>query len=717
MIIAGLIDYYRRLENDPDPRKHPPPVGYAWQGIAYALRLRPDGTLADRPFDPLMEEVAANAKGTKTRLVPQSLMVPFRGNRSGQKPPPHFLWDNTGYVLGVDETTKPDLLKWKHQTFRDLHLALEDRIDTPGYQAVCTFLRQWDPADAAELPEWDEVVGKNLVFQLEGEPGFVHEHEAVKRAWLPFLEAERDTMPGASLVTGRAGRITRLHEPAIKGIRDPGGQAEKRLASFNLDAFESYGKTQSYNAPLGVDEAFQYATALNLLLTDPDRNIGLGDTTVTFWCPKASSFEEHFGPMMDNRPPAPGKRAESGRTVREQQGFWNSLRRGQAALDPTERGKPFYVLGLSPSSSRVSVRFFLTGTVGEFADRLARFLKDLEIVGEPEEPHTIRRLLLETAREPKDIPPQLAGELARAVLTGGRYPQSLLAAVVRRIRADATIHPRRAALIKACLVRLGDHAMTPALNKLHPDPAYHCGRMFSLLAFIQEQAVGGINAGVVRRNMGAAMATPGLILGRLQRAAEVGHMHKLNDSLREYVQDQMQSICIMIGDHIPPHLSLVRQGLFGLGHYQQAAQLAGVAERIKRKRLHRSESGDWFASKLEVYVADILLRHGIPFVYEPRAMLPTGRQRWPDFFIEQPQVADHVYLEVLGFRSDEYDRRWEDKLEGYRSIGITPEGGTKGKLAILDWRDRWGENPEKSPIYPGDTDVLSVLRPHLPLPD
>ena len=53
-------------------------------------------------------------------------------------------------------------------------------------------------------------------------------------------------------------------------------------------------------------------------------------------------------------------------------------------------------------------------------------------------PLVIRRLLLETAREPKDIAPQLAGEVARAVLAGLPYPQASFNAVVRRVRPTLT---------------------------------------------------------------------------------------------------------------------------------------------------------------------------------------------------------------------------------------------------------------------------------------
>lgn len=50
--------------------------------------------------------------------------------------------------------------------------------------------------------------------------------------------------------------------------RVPGAQSSgAALVSFNAPAFESYGKEQSYNAPVGKYAEFAYTTALNYLLS------------------------------------------------------------------------------------------------------------------------------------------------------------------------------------------------------------------------------------------------------------------------------------------------------------------------------------------------------------------------------------------------------------------------------------------------------------------
>lgn len=49
------------------------------------------------------------------------------------------------------------------------------------------------------------------------------------------------------------------------------------MASFNLDAFESYQKEQGLNAPVGEWDAFRYCTALNKLLADDRRRVQVGE--------------------------------------------------------------------------------------------------------------------------------------------------------------------------------------------------------------------------------------------------------------------------------------------------------------------------------------------------------------------------------------------------------------------------------------------------------
>ena len=100
----------------------------------------------------------------------------------------------------------------------------------------------------------------------------------------------------------------------------------------------------------------------------------------------------------------------------------------------------------------------------------------------------------------------------RAILTGGRYPHSLLAAVVVRMRADRNITGLRAAICKASFAR--DHRLgfekedvPMSLNPKETNPAYRLGRLFAVYENVQRAALPNINSTIKDRYFGAGAAT------------------------------------------------------------------------------------------------------------------------------------------------------------------------------------------------------------------
>ncbi len=344
------------------------------------------------------------------------------------------------------------------------------------------------------------------------------------------------------------------------------------IISFNKDAFESYGKSQSYNAPVGTRDAFRYTTALNRLLADGARRTRIGDATVVFWSDRASGadaeeiFRQIFGEDASKDEPA-----EHAATVDRIRSFLDAARQGLLPDQMQDPDAPFYVLGLSPNAARLNVRFWLTGTVRQFAKSLAEHVKQLEMTGARpgDPPLVIRRLLLETAREPKDIAPQLAGEVVRAVLAELPYPQALFNAVVRRVRADSGMNHRRAAILKAYLIRNRGVEVTVALDREHPDEAYQLGRLFAALEKTQEDAAETkLNSTIKDRFFGSAGATPASVFPRLLRLHQ-HHLNKLaNEGLRISREKLIGEICGRI-HRFPSHLPLEKQGLFYIAYYHQ----------------------------------------------------------------------------------------------------------------------------------------------------
>ena len=164
--------------------------------------------------------------------------------------------------------------------------------------------------------------------------------------------------------------IARLH-PAIRGVR--GAQSSgAALVSFNLDAFCSYNKSQNFNAPISESKAGAYSKALNYLLSSNRNRIQIGDTTTVFWTERNSPVEDFFGLILD---PHDVSLADN----KELAVFLGSISEGKWP-DTYEPDIPFYVLGLSPNASRLSVRFWHVSTVKNISDKLGQHFRDMSMI-------------------------------------------------------------------------------------------------------------------------------------------------------------------------------------------------------------------------------------------------------------------------------------------------------------------------------------------------
>ena len=181
----------------------------------------------------------------------------------------------------------------------------------------------------------------------------------------------------------------------------------------------------------------------------------------------------------------------------------------------------------------------------------------------------------------ENIPPLLAGEVMRAVLTGGRYPQSLLAAVITRLRAgDDPGRGWHAAVIRAVLIRdarlSGRKEDVPmSLNKESVDEPYRLGRLFAALEHVQEQAIEGVKATIRSRFLASASAAPASVFPTLLRLSQ-HHIVKLtslaNGGAATFHDRQIQEILEGIPERFPRSLRLAEQGRFYLGYYHQRAE-------------------------------------------------------------------------------------------------------------------------------------------------
>ncbi|HQD40083.1 MAG: type I-C CRISPR-associated protein Cas8c/Csd1 [Firmicutes bacterium] len=588
MILNALYDLYQRLVNDPSVEVAAP---YHSMGkVSAAIEISPSG-----------EILKALPLGTQKgkRRIPLEMQVPERVKRASGNAS-NFLCDKSDYILGIEGEGVTKRALQRFEVAKELHEEILSGVEDEGAEAVLAFFRSWKPEtyQASDvLQNISEVLadGGNIVFRLQNDSCYVHERDAVRRAWENYKSAaDPDAVMNQCLITGEVAPVARLHQNimGIAGAKTTGAS----LVSFNFDATESYGKKQGANSPVSESAAFAYGTALNWLTSNDRHRLLMGDTTVVFWAEKAGPEEDLMLELFADAVAAYSQKEEKDTSHEEEsavqvKGVLKRIMRGQhveTQMAHFDEGVKFYILGLAPNSARVAIRFWHVDTFGKMLERVRQHFDDMSIVCRPDErPVSVGRLLFETtpavSRKRENIPPILSGSLMRAILDGSMYPQSLYTTIIGRIRSDANdpdkpnyeqkITYPRAAYIKAHLIRkarlLGnkkmEEALKPVLNPENKNKGYLLGRLFALLEKVQQDANPGIKATIKDRYYASASATPRAVFPVLLRLAQ---HHITKAEFGGYI-DRLIGEVLADLDSFPTYLNLDEQGLFALGYYQQ----------------------------------------------------------------------------------------------------------------------------------------------------
>lgn len=562
-ILQALDGYYHRLAERGEVTK----PGWSPEKFGWCIVLDAKGAPID-VYD--LHDTSGKKPKPKLYSVPAAVKrtVGISAN---------FLWDKTAYVLGRTAGEGKRTAQ-EHAAFVEMHVQRLTGHEDAGLKALLGFLQNWRPERFDKAPFRAEMLDANILFRLEGELSFIHDRPAARA----LVEADKERAQGdkiACLITGEQAPLARLH-PTIKGVE--GAQSSgAALVSFNLDAFTSLGKDQGANAPTGEAAAFRYGTALNHILTrdGPNRvKRPIGDATVVFWADasNAEAAEDLFGDALD--PPSDAEEAGKIGSILEALGQGRPLPELRPDIMPNTR---FHVLGLSPNAARLSVRFWLTDDFEVFARNLGLHYQDMHIEPRPRGwsgAPSVNWLLMKTAalgEKFENIPPLLAGEVMRAVLTGARYPQSWMASAITRLRAgDDPLSGWHVAVIRAVLVR--DHRKNPkqedvpmSLAPDEPNKAYQLGRLFAVLENAQRLALGKINATIRDRYFGAASATPASVFPLLLRGAQ-NHLARLRkDGKAGWIEREIEDILDKLTLDLPRSLPLAEQGRFAVGYYHQ----------------------------------------------------------------------------------------------------------------------------------------------------
>lgn len=605
MILQALVRCYEALAERGELEK----PGWSPVKVSWGLELDADGQVKS-----LLLMGGTDAKG---KQIPRIMKLPDPVKRASGIAT-NFLCDNSSYILGIDAKGKPERTRECFAACARKHQDVLKDVRHPTAKAILNFFERWKPENAACHPAIQPnlealLKGGNIVFvthDAEGELQLVQDVPEIRRAWDEAYAKSDDAVMGRCLVTGEEGPIAILH-PSIKGVM--GAQSSgASLVSFNAPAFESYGKEsardnqgQGRNAPVGKYAAFAYGAALNYMVGHADFHGRLGDTTLVYWAEGAEpAYGSAFMAMMGM-----GGEDKNEITQKELRGLLTALCQGNTVkwanvpLNPENR---FYILGLAPNASRLSVRFFLQDSFDAFVKHYQKHQERLNIVRpafDERETLSMWALLRETVNpnsRDKSAQPQLVGEMLRAVLTGSLYPSALYTQTEIRLRAEKEINRGKAAIIKAYLLRniveqqkdqkhiyKGVLGVELNISKTTYLP-YRLGRLFAVLEALQSEAFKDNNNRDSKPNttikdqfFSSACATPvvafPIIVGRAQN-----HLRKLKaknkEGLARYYSGMMDEIIGNFGESYPAHLSLEDQGIFQIGYYHQRQRMYAKKE-------------------------------------------------------------------------------------------------------------------------------------------
>ena len=587
--------------------------GWEKSRVSFALVLSSGGKLLE--ILPLRDE----------NKHPQILEVPL-GEVKTVNVLSHFLCETAPYFLGIGEKEKMQPVQECFEVAASYHTTILKDVESDAAQAVVKFFQTWK--EQKDTPKAKSILslfveemmsGGRLVFRYDGR--YVHEDPVIREAWEKIYRKGNGKGKRRCLVTGEMSpyAVKHMKIQGVKGAQPSGGV----LVSFNESADESYGHDgeKGGNAPVSERAAFAYGTALNMLLADCRHKKIIADTTVVYWASKANEAAQDVFCIMCLD--------EAGNmTDASLNDIMQKVKNGNA-IDycgvniPYEN--PFYILGISPNDARLSVRFFLQGSFGDFIKNVALHIEHMEIV----RPHwekrsyiSILQLVEELAgskvtrknslSQPRnnkkidDMPKalaSLASSLLSSVIKGKGYPTTAFDRMIHRIRFSKRkikVSWQCAGFLKAYLIRNKGRMIAVALDENSTDIAYLLGRWFAVLEWIQESASsarwdekdGGeskddgnddydndgeakdkdesaLNATIRDRFFDAMCGTPARVFPTVARLS-MHHLKKLPKGRQVKFEKRIISILEKVDmDGIPAMFNKEEQSMFILGYYHQ----------------------------------------------------------------------------------------------------------------------------------------------------
>jgi CRISPR-associated protein Csd1 len=489
-------------------------------------------------------------------------------------------------VLGYsDKEMKGNKLQLCYQSFKNkIDEAHQILSENQELTAIYQFYQQpYDKLISSIKADrlWSTVeknLTKNFSFLIDGEYNIVAENKEIINAMAKSDNKDSNINEQAvCLITGlKSTPITISTATSISG-----SQATAKLVAFQVNSgYDSYGKSQGYNAPISEEANFAFTTALKQLLRrDSPNKFMLGNRTYLFWASSQSDASKQLengifsflGNTYDNED---SEADDPNRKISEIKDTFIKIYSGEY---PTNSDDRFYILGLAPNSARIAVVYWQDIPSKDFAKNLVKHFEDMEIIdGRPADkrkPYIGIHSMISAVTlggKSSEFQPNMPDAVFKSIIQCTPYPASLFNACIRRIRAEQKTNIIRIAIIKAYLNRIlnnNNKKITIMLDNDNTNQGYVCGRLFAILEYIQYRA--NRQSSICERYLNSASSTPAAVFPTLLNLS-VHHSEKLSQGSQVYTEKLKAEVIQKISaDGFPSHLDLNDQGRFFVGYYHQ----------------------------------------------------------------------------------------------------------------------------------------------------
>lgn len=579
MILKALYEYYNRslLEN---PNSLPL---YGWMNarISFIIVIKRNGKFVR------LEDCRDEKGKGKIFVLPYGIHT--------NSITPFLFWDKCMYVIDYSEASKPlnedeckdkaKVRKWeksyasaheKFLAFVALCKKVYDSTLDEDFKAVVDFYEKNQLLLLRKDVLWGDIEKNpdvNITFRVEGATSLI----ASKSILTDYIEKDTN-QKGICLITGNKTDIVRKVTPTP--ILELKCKASASLVSFQTgQGYDSYYKSQAYNAPISFEAEFAFSTAFKRLIEENSHNkFKIGNRLFLFWASsnsEASKESEESLFALFGR--AEAENDDPNRRIELVHSTFMAIYNGKLAANKDDK---FYILGLAPNSARIAVVYWNETPLREFAGLISRHFEDMKIIDNRKEkkPYVGLHSILGNVTlggKSSDATPNLPDAVVKSIFQGLPYPASLFQSCIRRIRAEQTVGIVRAAIIKAYLNRLKDNnnnkKLDIMLDRENQNQGYLCGRLFAVLEKIQEDA-NGIHT-IRERYMNSASSTPSTVFATLLNLS-THHAEKLSSGGQVYYEKLKQEIISKLDTSgFPVHLDLQDQGRFFVGYYHQRQEL------------------------------------------------------------------------------------------------------------------------------------------------